>query len=1562
MDSLLAMGFSRHDSAGALAEAADDVRRAIDMLLDGYEAPPAPATEEPAEEEPARLAGGGPPEGDPGASHRLIVALESTEGACPEPMLPRGGVASTLSVSEGAEFRMPVPGGAATASWSIDETNRRQVDVAVLFLPEGAHLADPSRVAYVRYVSCYGSYSTDQPGTLLLRLSNQFSWRSSKTVNVRLSVSPGAGASPEQQDSQAAIQDLGLKLTDATQDVVQLKATNGELQARLASTPQAPADLLAELQQLRAQVASIPHQAAVPMAAHSGTVHELLQEHGLTEFEERLLALGATSTVHLSQLDQTDFSALGVTEAQRAAFESMLLRCEQPAVIEDSLERVSSAAEKRSQRVAEELRRQRSNGVNPSGAAAQMAPDDSDILTRVNTLQIMASRQDPQPSDGEQDCSICMETFESSQGVKCGGDDSHYVCLSCLCLYIQSQCEPAAAGGTYEIAKRNANGDTSQVGELPCPVFLMDGCGCGCIGGDEPSLMIKVASHPASFRTLKSLIGASQRAALELAREEQAQAAEAERKRKAEQTALQAATELVVEAMTKGQATDCPKCNATFRKDEACMHMKCEICRTDFCYVCGQDTTKCVRGRDCDRISCYLESNPGWNGFARDSESAGEGALYEFQRRKIAFMVREAKAKIPADIWQNIMTENPELFQDVLRGRSITLEEVDAAESLPQFGARHTGPPGQPDETGFAAGMRVRLTEDAAELERSADGFGGWNPAMAACCGKIGVVEHTNGTWVSVGFGRRSWALNPAVLTRVADDAEADEMPDGDDDEADLLRMLMRDLGGGPAVPRARGPVRRRRRAGDGAASGAISVGDRVALRPGVEQRGPLAHGRVGTLVEDDGSSVPYKCEFEGETHWYTATDVVAADTAGAGAGGGALERGDRVRVISDRDRARALADGFGGWNGDMAEYCGTEGTVQEVNRSGSVRVRHEDGRMWAWNPEALESLAGSGVARRPATGDRVILAPGESEGCLSGTTVGTVVVDDGSRVPFQVRAPDGATYWYRAEQVVLAEAAAPDQLREGDSVTVLPSVDRVRELADGHGGWASSMAEYCGQTGIVRNIDSDGDVSVKFPDGNSWTYNPAALVGGGGSHAKRPTVGDHVRIRRGTTTHGLQAGEVYVIHRDDHDANPYRLRSNTPGDEESYGFFAEGDVELVEGARAEEGRPITHHYLPVGTRVVRGPDWEWGDQDGGAGGTGTIVEHESDRWTQVTWDRTGRTASYKNGMDRRLDLQEVGGTAAPRGTAFTVSGSGKSRCNGPYRQEGSNDGKPMYKQVGGSGLIYFSSFWKLNDETNTHGWYYSVRGSTGDEPPTGQWTTHGYSGSDADPPPTVTRVEQQVGETTSQPDGHWLTCPGSGHQAHPMARDVRGHHMCDICRTSGTHYRCQSGCDYDVCQSCADRARRDTGSYTGPIFPGGRPHSQLATLSDPSSSPIRVRHSEHGAGVLIGYKYAGERTGDTSGGLSSDGYVRIKFDNGGPFGLAGFNVDSREVCFLGGAAMPTGEWTPTHSRHQLRRYRAASVKCKRCSMFGPSTQTGDQECANCGLCSTCCATNGCES
>jgi hypothetical protein len=50
---------------------------------------------------------------------------------------------------------------------------------------------------------------------------------------------------------------------------------------------------------------------------------------------------------------------------------------------------------------------------------------------------------------------------------------------------------------------------------------------------------------------------------------------------------------------------------------------------------------------------------------------------------------------------------------------------------------------------------------------------------------------------------------------------------------------------------------------------------------------------------------------------------------------------------------------------------------------------------------------------------------------------------------------------------------------------------------------------------------------------------------------------------------------------------------------------------------------------LPIGTRVVRGPAWEWGEQDRGAGTVGEVVEDGEDGWWRVRWPH-GETNSYR--------------------------------------------------------------------------------------------------------------------------------------------------------------------------------------------------------------------------------------------------------------------------------------------------------------------------------------------
>jgi E3 ubiquitin-protein ligase HERC2 len=68
---------------------------------------------------------------------------------------------------------------------------------------------------------------------------------------------------------------------------------------------------------------------------------------------------------------------------------------------------------------------------------------------------------------------------------------------------------------------------------------------------------------------------------------------------------------------------------------------------------------------------------------------------------------------------------------------------------------------------------------------------------------------------------------------------------------------------------------------------------------------------------------------------------------------------------------------------------------------------------------------------------------------------------------------------------------------------------------------------------------------------------------------------------------------------------------------------------------------PETLARLRVGSRVVRGADWKWGDQDGG--GPGTVQALEDDGFEDlisVQWDRGGHLKAYRMGFEGSFDLR----------------------------------------------------------------------------------------------------------------------------------------------------------------------------------------------------------------------------------------------------------------------------------------------------------------------------------
>ena len=80
-----------------------------------------------------------------------------------------------------------------------------------------------------------------------------------------------------------------------------------------------------------------------------------------------------------------------------------------------------------------------------------------------------------------------------------------------------------------------------------------------------------------------------------------------------------------------------------------------------------------------------------------------------------------------------------------------------------------------------------------------------------------------------------------------------------------------------------------------------------------------------------------------------------------------------------------------------------------------------------------------------------------------------------------------------------------------------------------------------------------------------------------------------------------------------------------------------EAEIEdQAELERRMELRRAAASSFSAGARVRRGPDWKWGDQDGGAGNAGTITEVDSDGWVRVKWDK---------GSSNKYRTEKAGGT-----------------------------------------------------------------------------------------------------------------------------------------------------------------------------------------------------------------------------------------------------------------------------------------------------------------------------
>ncbi|CAI8025922.1 E3 ubiquitin-protein ligase HERC2 [Geodia barretti] len=90
--------------------------------------------------------------------------------------------------------------------------------------------------------------------------------------------------------------------------------------------------------------------------------------------------------------------------------------------------------------------------------------------------------------------------------------------------------------------------------------------------------------------------------------------------------------------------------------------------------------------------------------------------------------------------------------------------------------------------------------------------------------------------------------------------------------------------------------------------------------------------------------------------------------------------------------------------------------------------------------------------------------------------------------------------------------------------------------------------------------------------------------------------------------------------------------RDERPEDEDGSVVGAPGDTQ-----QSQVSGPEALSRMKAGTRVVRGKDWKWGDQDGPGEGT-VIRDPGGDGWVRIRWDN-GAVNSYRMGENDRYDL-----------------------------------------------------------------------------------------------------------------------------------------------------------------------------------------------------------------------------------------------------------------------------------------------------------------------------------
>jgi len=280
-------------------------------------------------------------------------------------------------------------------------------------------------------------------------------------------------------------------------------------------------------------------------------------------------------------------------------------------------------------------------------------------------------------------CCICYDS--KPLGLSCGDEETpHFICSDCLGSYAFFEVQ---AGGKYD-REVTVNHDGKEVvsapGCLPCPLFgVHDGCSCAAL--DESQLIAILGIYSAENPdALNSYLTARGRLAIEVEHRAEEARLRAEEEHQDAGGDVAFIRSLIELGLDRGQFVPCPACGEGRGKDDACMHMTCP-CGTKFCYACGRERPRYQCESGCDSLNCFFEGNPGWENLPREAGvSNAHAALVAFHIDQCSFMVKTLCRMVEPELWRATMEAHPGLLDNVLEGKSVTLQ---GACLPPLFGA-----------------------------------------------------------------------------------------------------------------------------------------------------------------------------------------------------------------------------------------------------------------------------------------------------------------------------------------------------------------------------------------------------------------------------------------------------------------------------------------------------------------------------------------------------------------------------------------------------------------------------------------------------------------------------------------------------------------------------------------------------------------------------------------------------------------------------------------------------------------------------------------------------------